>query len=93
MINSHKEMKQCLLVELCIGILTNLRKILCGLSVASQELSCSSQDEGGSSANRRRGRCRGGACQAGRGDWSYRSAGEPNRLRAFLRAWLLLCIK
>ena len=62
MINSHKEMKQLLLVELCIGILMNLCKILCGLSVVSQELSCRSQAEGGNSANRRKGRCRGRAC-------------------------------
>lgn len=55
MINSRKETEQRLLVELCTGILVNLRKILCGLSVASQELSCRSQAKGGNPANRRRG--------------------------------------
>lgn len=61
-------MKQCLPVELCIGVLTNLRKILCGLSAARQEWSCRSQDKGGNSANRGRGRCWGRACQAVRGE-------------------------
>lgn len=55
MINSRKETKQSLLIELCIGILMNLSKILCGLGVASQELSCKSQDEGRKPANGRKG--------------------------------------
>jgi hypothetical protein len=53
MINSIKEKKQYLLAKLCIRVHINLRKILCGISMASQELSYRSQEEDGSSANRR----------------------------------------
>lgn len=56
MINFIKEKKQCLFARLCNGVHINLRKILCGISVASQDSGYRSQEEDGSSANRRRGR-------------------------------------
>lgn len=53
MINCIKKKKQCLLAELCNGLHINLREILCGITAASQEFSCRSQEEDGSPANRR----------------------------------------
>lgn len=53
MINFIKEKKQCLFAKLCNGVHINLRKILCGISIARQESSYRSQVEGGGSANRR----------------------------------------
>lgn len=70
MINCIKKKKQCLLAELCNGLYINLREILCGITVASQEFSCRSQEEDGSPANRRSGRWS-GSCLP-------RPGGEPN---------------
>lgn len=61
MINFIKKKKQCLSAKLCNGggggegggFRINLCKILCGISIASQESSSRSQEEDGSSANRR----------------------------------------
>lgn len=52
MINCIKKKKQCLLAELCNGLHINLREILCGITAASQEFGCRSQEDG-SPANRR----------------------------------------
>lgn len=53
MINCIKKKKQCFLAELCNGLHINLREILCGITAASQEFGCRSQEENGSPANRR----------------------------------------
>lgn len=52
-INCVKKKKQCLLAELCNGLHINLREILCGITAASQEFGGRSQEEDGSTANRR----------------------------------------
>lgn len=52
-INCIKKKKQCLLAELCNGLHINLREILCGITAASQEFGCRSQEQDGSLANRR----------------------------------------
>lgn len=62
MINFIREKKQCLFARLCNGVHINLRKILCGISVASQESSCRSQD---------------GARPTGEGGWRGRSLPSP----------------
>lgn len=69
-INCIKKKKQCLLAELCNGLHINLREILCGITAASQEFGCRSQEEDGSPANRRSRRWS-GSCLP-------RPGGQPN---------------
>lgn len=64
MINFIKEKKQYLFARLCNGVHINLRKILCGISAASQELSCRSQEEDGARPTGEGGDEVDGACQA-----------------------------
>lgn len=98
-INCIKKKKQCLLAELCNGLHINLREILCGISAASQEFGCRSQEEDGSPANRRSRRWS-GLClprPGGQPNHSYSSIvmrnGNCIQHRFFFLSWsLMLCI-
>lgn len=96
MINCIKKKKQCLLAELCNGLHINLREILCGITAASQEFGCRSQEEDGSKANRRSRRWS-GLCLPRPGDepnHSYSSIvmrnGNCIQHRFFFLSWSLL---
>lgn len=64
MMNFIKEKKQCLFAGLYNGVHINLRKILCGISVASQESGCRSQEDDGAQPTGEGGDEVDGACQA-----------------------------
>lgn len=100
MINFIKKKKQCLSAKLCNGggegggFRINLCKILCGISIASQESSSRSQEEDGSSANRRSRRWCGWSSpsQGGQPNPSYSSKERRRERLAPLRVLSLLLL-